>query len=158
MRKVYVLSAILLASLLSFTPQAPAQQVVLSKTVRNAVAAPPSDNDVAKAVVKALGALASHQASKPQPGDGLVEMFARAAARGVRDELIGSALEDIAPDSKAVERAAIRNLVILAFDGQLPRDRNRVLQELRRSAPQSADAVEVLEFLIRLIQAVDKER
>src|SRR5207248_6658179 len=57
----------------------------------------PTDEDVGKAVLKALLALASHQASKPQPGDGIIEAIARELARKARDELIESALQDVSP-------------------------------------------------------------
>jgi hypothetical protein len=118
----------------------------------------PTDEDVGKAVIKAFGALALHELAKPQRDDGIGEAIARAAARASRDKLIESAVQDLSPTSKPVERAAVRNLVILALDGQLDRDRDRVLAQLRRANPDMADAVEVTEFLIRLAQAIDRSK
>jgi hypothetical protein len=120
------------------------------------VAAGPSDEDVAKAVLKALGALVAHEASKPQPGDKFEDMLARAVSRGARDLLIESAVGDLMPGSAPVEIAAVRNLAIQALDGRLPRNRDRVLAELRRINPDMAQKVEMTEFLIQLSQAVER--
>ena len=109
----------------------------------------PTNDDIAKAVLKALTAVAFHTASMDPKNDELTRAFARAA----RDKLIDSAVQDLSPNSPMAERAAVRNLVILAFDGKLPRDRDRVIAELRRINPNAADAVEVSEFLILLAQA-----
>lgn len=46
---------------------------------------------------------------------------------------------------------------ILALDGQLARDRNRVLAQLKKTNPDMADAVQVAEFLIGLARAAAKE-
>ena len=161
MRKVHFLVPALLALLgvLTFTVAAPARQPILSPSVlAKIVKASPSDEDVARAVLKALGALALHEASKPQPDDDFGKTLARALARQGRDELIDSALKDLAPTSKPVERAAIRSLVILALDGRLVRDRDRIINHLRKTNPDLADVVEVAEFLIQLGKAVEKSR
>ena len=161
MRKVHLLTAALLALLgvLTLTAAAPARQpAVPTSPLAKVVKASPSDEDVARAVLKALGALALHEASKPQADDDFGKTLARALARQGRDELIDSALKDLAPTSKAVERAAIRSLVILALDGRLVRDRDRIINHLRKTNPDLADVVEVAEFLIQLGKAVEKSR
>jgi hypothetical protein len=114
----------------------------------------PTNDDIAKAVLKALGALILYDQSMDPKNDELTQVLARAA----RDKLIDSAVQDLLPNSPMAERAAVRNLVILAFDGKLPRDRDRVIAELRRTNPDAADAVEIAEFLIRLSQAAEKAR
>src|SRR4051812_36004516 len=108
--KARFLGVMLFGCLLSLPAVAPAQQPNGSKHVLQVVKASPSDQDVAKAVAKGLIAWASHEAGKPQPCDGVLEDIARAAARATRDSLIDSDLEDLAPTSKAAERAAVRNL------------------------------------------------
>lgn len=147
-----------LFGMLGLAPTARAD--VRKSTLRVAQAAPSNDDRVAKAVVKAFGALVLHQASKPQPGDAndFFKTAGRALAAKGRDELIESALQDLSPTSKVVERAAVRGLVVLALDGKLTHDRDRVLNYLRRTNPGMADSVEITEFLIRLAQAVDKSR
>src|SRR5262245_21486915 len=158
MRKVHIFWATLMTCLLSFPALAQAQYLAGPREAFKVVQAAPSNDDVARAVLKAFGALALHQASKPQPCDGVAEGILREISKKGRDELIDSALKDLSPASKPVERAAVRNLAILALDGQLPRDRNRVLDQLRRTNPDAADAVEITEFLIRLAQAVDRAK
>jgi len=157
MRKHFGFLAMLFACLLSFTAAASAQHIAIPKTIQSVVDSPTKD-DIARAVAKALGAAVSHELSKPQPCDGILEGLARGVARQARDELIDSALQDLSPKSKAFERAAIRNLVVVALDGKLPRDRDQVLAQLRRAAPDAADAVEIVEFLIRFSQAIDKSK
>jgi hypothetical protein len=121
------------------------------------VKAGPSDEELARGVLKALGALALHKASIPQRDDGVLKEIARDIARAGRDELIDSSLQDLFPDAKAVERASVRNLAILALDGRLSQDRDRVLAQLRKVNPEMADAVRAAEFLIRLAKAVEKD-
>ena len=157
MRSVHLLATPLtLLGLLSFTTTTQARPVFTPQNV--GVKTSPTQDDIAKAVLKALGALALHEASKPQPDDGIVETIARGVARQGRDDLIDSALQDLSPRSKAVERAAVRGLVVLSLDGKLDRNRDRVLAQLRRTNPDMADAVEVAEFLIQLSQAIDRAR
>ncbi len=117
----------------------------------------PTDEEIGRGVLKALGALALHKASIPQRDDGFGKSLAREVARAARDELIDSSLKDLFPDTRAVERASIRNLAILALDGRLTHDRDRVLTHLRKVNRDMADAVQVTEFLIRLAKAVDNE-
>jgi len=117
----------------------------------------PSNEDIGRAVLKSLGAVALHEAAKPQQGDGAADAILRAIARQARDELIDSALRDLFKTQPAVERASIRNLVVLILDGRQARDRNQIQQQLRGINPNMADAVEVAEFLIRLGQAVDRK-
>jgi hypothetical protein len=118
----------------------------------------PSKEAIARAVLKAVGALVLHDNSKPQADDGILEALARELARKGRDELISSALEDLFPRSAAAERTAVLNLVVLAFDGKMPRNRDKVLARLRRINPDMAEAAEMAEFLIKLAQAVDNAR
>jgi hypothetical protein len=122
------------------------------------VKAGPSDDQVARAVLKAFGALVLHEGSKPQADDDLGDMILRGVARAGRDGLIDSALEDFLPDNTALERAAVRNLAVLALDGRLSRDRDKVVAQLRRDNPDMANAVEITEFLINLGKAVDSKR
>jgi hypothetical protein len=152
-----IFAAIVVGNLLGFTLAAHGAPAAASQHVLKSIHATPSDNDVGKAVLKALGALALHQASKPQPCDGIPEILLREISRKGRDELIDSALQDLGA-TNPVERAAVRNLAILALDGQLPRDRARVLGSLRRTNPDMADAVEMADFLIRLAQAIERAR
>jgi hypothetical protein len=149
-----MLAALLMA--LSFTSAAPARQPVASLV--RVVCTAPTQDDIAKAILKAFGAMALHEASKPQPGDDFGKSFARALARTGRDELIDSALQDLAPTGKLVERQAVRSLVVLALDGQLTTDRDRIINHLRRTNPGMADVVEITEFLIQFSQAVDRAR
>jgi len=113
----------------------------------------PTNEDIAKAVLKSIGALALHEAGKDMPGDPLATTFARALSRAGRDELVKSAMQDLSPRSSADERGAVLGLVILVFDGKLPPNQNDILNRLRQINPNMADAVEVTEFLIRLHQA-----
>jgi hypothetical protein len=117
----------------------------------------PSDDERARGVLKALGALALHKASIPQRDDDFFKDVTRGVARAGRDELIDSSLKDLFPDARGVERASVRNLAILALDGRLSQDRDSVLTRLRKVNPDMADAVRVAEFLIRLAKAVEKE-
>ena len=78
--------------------------------------------------------------------------FVRAVARVTRDELIRSALKDLALQNSAVEREAVRGLIILVFDGKLPANRDEVLRRLRLVNPNMANAVEFTELLIQLGQ------
>src|SRR5579872_3859129 len=55
----------------------------------------PTNDDVAKAVVKALAAVAFHEQSMDPKNDELTRVFARAA----RDKLIDSAIQDLSPNS-----------------------------------------------------------
>ena len=111
---------------------------------------------LAKAALKAFGAAVAHQASKPQDDDGILEAIARGISLGVRDKLIDSALEDVFINAKAVERDSLRNLVVLALDKKLSKDRDTVLRQLRRSNPDMADAVQAVEFLIVVGQLADR--
>jgi hypothetical protein len=52
------------------------------------------------------------------------------------------------------ERKAIVNLAILALDGRLESSRDWVVAELRRRNPDTADAVEIAEFLVLLARTV----
>ncbi len=160
MRKFsFVLFGLLAAGLLGFTPQASAAPSSTPKNLtRLAVKATPTDEQIGKAVLKAIGALVLHQASKPQEDDEILDTIARGIARAGRDKLIDSALEDLFPDAKVVERNAIRNLAVLGLDGKLSRDRNTVLKKLKKVNPDMADAVQVAEFLIQLAKAVDDKR
>jgi hypothetical protein len=157
MRKFTILVVgLFVVGLLGFTPQASAATSSRAKDLtRLAVKATPTDEQIGKAVLKAIGALVLHEASKPQRDDDVFDTVARGVARVGRDKLIDSALEDILPDAKVVERNAIRNLAILALDGKLSRDRDTVLKRLKRVNPDMADAVQVAEFLIQLAKAVD---
>jgi hypothetical protein len=150
-----VLAALLMVGLLGFTPRASASPMNLGRFV---VKATPTDEKIAKGVLKALGALVAHKASQPQKDDGFVEGLLRAAAVVTRDKLIDSVLEDVFPDAKAVERDSIRNLAVLALDGKLSQDRDTVHARLKKTNPDMADAVQVAEFLIRLAKAADKTR
>jgi len=118
----------------------------------------PSDEEVARGALKAFGALALHKASIPQRGDTFGQSLAREVSRAARDELLDSAFQDLFPGAKVAERAAVRNLAILALDGRLAYDRDRVLNQLRATNPDMADAVQAAEFLIRLGQAVEKSK
>jgi hypothetical protein len=124
------------------------------------VRAGPSDEEIGRGVVKVVGALALHKASMPRDGeeDTLGKAIARGLARLGRDKLIDSAFQDLFPNARAVERASVRNLVVLALDGRLSQDRDQVLAQLRRANPDMADAMQVAEFLIRIAQAVEKKR
>jgi hypothetical protein len=122
------------------------------------VRAGPGNEEIGRAVLKALGAVALHKAGKPRPGDGAGDAFLRALSREGRDKLIDSALEDLFPGAPLAERASVRNLAILALDGRLANDRNRVIAQLRRTSPDMANAVEIAEFLTRLAQAADRAR
>jgi len=115
---------------------------------------------VAKAVLKALGAVVAHQATKPKPGEErtFAVEFRIGLAVVTRDKLIDSALEDLLPLARVAERNSIRNLVVLAFDRKLSQDRDTVLAELKRINPDMADAVQVAEFLIRIAQAAERQR
>jgi hypothetical protein len=158
-RSAWSLCLFALLGVLTLTAPASARQLTLSRrALHQAIKASPSQEDVGRAVIKALGALVSHEASKPQPGDDFGQMIARGLARQLRDELIDSALQDLAPTSKAVERAAVRGLVVLALDGKLVRDRDRIVAHLRKTNPDLADVVEISEFLIRLSQAAEQSR
>jgi hypothetical protein len=117
----------------------------------------PTDDDIAAAVLKAIGAIALHEASKPQPDDGVAEAIARGLSKVARDKLIDSALEDLFPAAPKIERDAVRSLAVLALDGELDRDRDRIVGRLRRTNPDMADAVEAAEFLIQFSKAVDKK-
>lgn len=167
MRKVSWFAALVLAPLclLNFTaaarpgaPKAPLHVVRATARATDGTRTSPTSKDVANAVVKALLAVALNEASKPQPRDDFGDALARGLARAGRDRLIDSALQDLSPRSKPVERAAVRGLVVLALDGKLSRDRDRVLNYLKKTNPDMADAVEVTEFLIQLAQAVDKKK
>jgi len=117
-----------------------------------------TDEDVGRAVLKALLAVALHDASKPDPRDTFGDSLARAVARAGRDAAIDSALQDLFPTARPAERAAVRNLTVLSLDGRLPRDRDSVLAEVRRNNPDMADAVQAAEFLIRFSQAAERRR
>jgi hypothetical protein len=156
MRKFHGLFAVLLPFVMLACAAAPA--AAHFTPLNYAQKTSPTQDDVAKAVLKAIGALALHEAGKPQVGDSIAQSIARALARQGRDELIDSALQDLSPASKAVERAAVRSLVVLALDGELARDRDRIVNTLRKNNPDMANAVEIAEFLIQLSQAVDKAR
>jgi hypothetical protein len=117
----------------------------------------PTDDDIAAAVLKSIGAIALHEASKPQPDDGVAEAIARGVAKVARDKLIDSALQDLFPDAEKVERDAVRSLAVLALDGELDRDRDRIVARLRRTNPDMADVVEAAEYLIQFSKAVDKQ-
>lgn len=116
------------------------------------------EEKAARGVLKALGALVLHEAQKPQSGDGFVEALARAAARSGRDELLNGTLADLFPQAPLVERDAVRSLMVLALDGRMSRDRDAILRRLRQANPQSADGVEIVEFLIKFAQEVDRNR
>jgi len=153
----WLLATLPLAGVLCFTAGASAGQPTAPKKLVRLVVTAPTDEQIGKGVLKALGALVLHKASQPQADDEFLDAVARGVARAGRDKLIESALEDLFPDAKAVERASVRNLAILALDGRLPRDRARVLAQLKRTNPDMADAVQVAEFLIGLAKAVAKE-
>lgn len=158
MRKCsWALATLLMVGVLCFTPAASARQPAAPKNLVRSVVTTPTDEQVAKGILKALGALALHKASQPEADDGFFETAARGVARAGRDQLIDSSLMDLFPDAKSAERAAVRTLAILALDGRLARDRNRVLAQLKKTNPDMADAVQVAEFLIGLAKAAAKE-
>lgn len=145
----------LLSGLTATLPSPAYAQYVNSRTASPSVTAP-SNEDVARAVLKAVGAYALHEASKPQASDGFAELLVRSIARNGRDELLDSALRDLSPISSKTERSAVRNLAVLALEGRLDHDRDRVLRQLRRQNPDMANAVEIAEFLLQLAHAIDQ--
>jgi hypothetical protein len=122
------------------------------------VKAGPSQEQIGRAVIKSLGALVLHEASKPQPDDDFGDMLVRNLSRTGRDSLIDSALEDLLTENPINERLAVRGLVVLALDGRLSRDRDKVVAQLRRTNNDMANAVEAAEFLILLGKAVNDKR
>lgn len=118
----------------------------------------PSDEAIARAVLKALGAAVLHENAKPQPGDGFAEAIARGFARTARDELIASSLLDLFPGNTLAERQAVGNLIVLALDGRMPRSRDQILGQLRQSNPNFANGAEAAEYLIRFAQALEDAR
>jgi hypothetical protein len=118
----------------------------------------PNEAAIGKAILKTLGAVILHENSVIQPNDGLLELIGRGLAQSARDELVDSALQDLFPGFTLVERSAVRNLTILALDGRMPRNREQILNQLRRANPGFANGTETVEFLIRLAQAIDDAR
>jgi hypothetical protein len=118
----------------------------------------PTDDQIAAAVVKTVGALVLHISSKPKPNDSDWDRVGKNLARIARDELIDSALMDVFSDNTPAERAAVRSLAVLALDGQLSRDRDRIMAQLQQTNPDMANLVEIDEFLIELAQAADRNR
>jgi len=115
-----------------------------------------TDEQIGRAVLKAVGALALHQAGKPQDDDTLGKAILRGISRAGRDKLIDSTLEDLMPAARQAERDSIRNLAVLALDGELSTDSDAVTRQLRKINSEMADAVEIAEFLIQLAQAAKK--
>ena len=118
----------------------------------------PTDEQVERAVVKVLGALILHSKIAPEPDDDFGASLGRTLAKAGRDALIDSVLEDLMAENRKVERNAVKALVILALDGKLDPNRDRILAALRTFNPEMANGVEVTEFLIQLGKAIQESK
>ncbi len=131
---------------------------LLGKTrvqVRKPVAGP-TDEDIARGAIKALGAAALHEITKQRPAD-IIEAIAIEAARTGRDKLIKSAIDDLFPQVEVKDRTTLGHLVPLALDGRLTdrnlRDaqaRDAIVNHLKKKNPDFAFAVQAADFLIKV--------
>lgn len=118
----------------------------------------PSEEDVARGVLKALGAAVLHQKAKQVPKD-FGEAFVIELARTGRDELIKSAVDDLFPQIAAGDRATLGRLVPLALDGRLTaanlraaESRDAIANYLKKQNPDFALAAQAADFLYRVQQ------
>lgn len=136
-----------------------AHQKLLGKVVALKPApAGPTDDDVARGALKALGALVLHQKAKEIPED-LFDAIAIELARTGRDELLKSAIDDLFPQAPASDRAILGRIVPLALDGRLTARNLRgaeaqdaIAAYLKKQNPDFALAAQAADFLYRVQQ------
>ena len=116
----------------------------------------PTNDEIGRGVVKAVGALVMHQGTK-KPARDLAEQFGIELLRTGRDELVKSAVEDLFPQLTAKERKTVSGMVILGFDGRLTpanlsqaESKAALVDYLRKQNPDLALAAEVADFLSRV--------
>ena len=122
-----------------------------------AAAAPAPDKQaVVKALAKVLSAWVAHETSKPQDGDGVVELLLRETAKAGRDELLDSALTDVFPTAPAHSRRAMTRMIVLGMErrgGNQAVTRQQVMNDLRQTSPELADSIEIADFIVKAVQA-----
>ena len=116
----------------------------------------PTNDEIGRGVVKAIGALVMHQGTK-KPARDLAEQFGIELLRTGRDELVKSAVDDLFPQLTAKERKTVSGMVILGFDGRLTpanlsqaESKAALVDYLRKQNPDLALAAEVADFLSRV--------
>jgi hypothetical protein len=130
--------------------------------VKPAAPAPPAgptDEQIGRGVLKALGVALLHQkASEPWDGT-LPHKFGIELARTGRDKLITSAVDDLFPQLPAKDRGTLGRLVPLALDGRLTaanlkaaEARDAITDYLRTQNPDFALAAQAADFLYRVQQ------
>lgn len=122
----------------------------------------PTDEDIARGVVKVVGAVVLHEAAK-KPASDLAEAFAIEFARAGRDELIKSAVGDLFPQLPARDGRLLADMVCLAFDGRLTpanltqtEAKAALTEYLRKQSPDLAVAAEAADFLSRVQKSARK--
>lgn len=127
--------------------------VVVLKPVASAG---PTDEQIARGAIKALGAALLHQQAEKRAGD-IFEAIAIETARTARDELIKSAIEDLFTDMASADRATLGRLVPLALDGRLTdadlreaESKEAIIAYLQEQNPNFAYAAQAAEFLHRV--------
>lgn len=129
---------------------------VVRVVARKPALAGPTDEQIAKGVMKAIGALVLHEAAQKEPEDFADRLAIGIALKG-RDELIKSAVNDVFTMLPQSDRNTISSLVPLALDGRLT-SRNlghaeaklALQNHLRSQNPDFALAAEAADFLLSL--------
>lgn len=118
---------------------------------------------IAAGVVKALLALVPHEATKQEP-ETLGDVFAIELARGLRDELLKSAINDLFPDMGTDASDVAGELAGKALDGRLTgkkltaaQAQKQVADDIRDRCPKFDSADELAAFLVGL-QAGAREK
>lgn len=118
---------------------------------------------IAAGVVKALLAMVPHEATKQEP-ETLADVFAIELARGLRDELLKSAINDLFPDMGTDASDMAGELAGKALDGRLTAKKltaaeaqKQVAADIRERCPKFDSPDELAAFLVGL-QAGAREK
>lgn len=119
----------------------------------------PSEEAVLGAVAKLLGAAVAQAAatSGNAAEDDLGTVLGRAAALGIREGLIDSAVADLFPHFSGERAKTAKRVITLLIEGKLtPADvaqetaRDALLDKVREQSPEMADMVDFVDFLDKL--------
>jgi hypothetical protein len=120
----------------------------------------PSEDDIKRGVVKALGAALSHAGYRKiidDPDANLAQLIVAEGLRVARDEIINSAITDFFPQLSSSDASTVSTLVILALDGKLTKAniaeakaKEEIIASLKKNNPDMAAVVQVADFLYRV--------
>lgn len=123
-------------------------------------AAGPTGPQIQDGVVKTLFAVVQHVAIREienDPEPSFLQLVLAQTLRQTRDETVGAAVKDLFPQLSVAEKAKVRQMVCLAFDGNLTpanltalEAKERLIADLRKVNPDFGTAAEVADFLYQV--------